>query len=196
MFEYLAPGAPFMTRMALSNRWLFEPLLERRLQSSPATAALLHTTVAPTMLQGSPKDNVLPQVARGWINFRIIPGDTSAGLMQHTRESVGALPVDLAWMQPVREPSATSSNTSTSWAIVAGLAADMAHAPVAPALLIGATDSRFMSTIASDIYKFGFMEVSLDDLHMIHGNNEHLTLRQLARLQDYFCRLIETSTSQ
>ena len=30
------------------------------------------------MLKGSPKENVLPQDATAWINYRIAPGDTSA----------------------------------------------------------------------------------------------------------------------
>jgi carboxypeptidase PM20D1 len=68
MVETVAPTAGFAVRMAVANRWLFEPLLVRQVGATPPGAALLHTTIAPTMLRGSPKENVLPQDATAWIN--------------------------------------------------------------------------------------------------------------------------------
>jgi hypothetical protein len=64
---------PFPVRMAVANAWLFKSLLIRQIGASPAGAALLHTTTAPTMLKGSPKENVLPQDATGWINYALRP---------------------------------------------------------------------------------------------------------------------------
>ena len=83
--------------MAVANEWLFGPLLVKQAGASPAGAALLHTTIAPTMLKGSPKENVLPQDATAWINYRIAPGDTSATVMARAKAAVGDLPVTLAW---------------------------------------------------------------------------------------------------
>src|SRR3546814_3895013 len=64
MIEALAAKKGGATKMAVANRWLFTPLLKRQLADSPSTAAAFHTTIAPTMLEGSPKENVLPQLAK------------------------------------------------------------------------------------------------------------------------------------
>lgn len=63
-------------KVAVANEWLFKPLLIKGFAASPAGAAMLHTTIAPTMLEGSPKENVLPEAAIARINYRIAPGDT------------------------------------------------------------------------------------------------------------------------
>jgi carboxypeptidase PM20D1 len=68
-------------------------------RQDPGGAAMLHTTIAPTMLKGSPKENVLPQDATAWINYRIAPGDSSAEVMAGPRSAVGDLPVKLAWVK-------------------------------------------------------------------------------------------------
>lgn len=49
------------------------------------------------MLEGSPKENVLPQEAKAVINYRIIPGQTGDDVMARAKSSVGDLPVTLAW---------------------------------------------------------------------------------------------------
>ena len=89
MMETLAPQGSFMIRMAMANRWLFEPLIIKQAAATPSGAALLHTTIAPTMLKGSPKENVLPQDATAWINYRIAPGDSSAGVLARAKAAVG-----------------------------------------------------------------------------------------------------------
>ena len=46
MFETLAPEMHGLQRVALSNLWLFEPMVQRQLPRSPATNAMLRTTTA------------------------------------------------------------------------------------------------------------------------------------------------------
>src|SRR5690606_15045731 len=67
MLEALAAAKGGTTRMAVANQWLFGPLLKRQIAAVPSTAAAFHTTIAPTMLEGSPKENVLPQTASALI---------------------------------------------------------------------------------------------------------------------------------
>ena len=71
MVRALAPDAPLLVRVAVANEWLFGKALVRQIAATAAGAATLHTTIAPTMLRGSPKENVLPQDATAWINYRI-----------------------------------------------------------------------------------------------------------------------------
>src|SRR3546814_19383858 len=97
MIEALAAKKGGATKMAVANRWLFTPLLKRQLADSPSTAAAFHTTIAPTMLEGSPKENVLPQSANALINYRIAPWKSSKDVMARAKAAGGAAKVDLAW---------------------------------------------------------------------------------------------------
>jgi carboxypeptidase PM20D1 len=193
MLKALAPQMPFTTRMAVANTWLFGPLVIGKFASSPAGASQLHTTIAPTMLQGSPKDNVLPQEAIARINYRIYPGQTADDVMARAKSAVGDLPVTLKWEGRVNNPSGVASTNAGGYRVIAALTQDMEHVPSAPALMIAATDSYRMSPIATDIYKFEFTRGDLSDTEMIHGANEHMTLQNLNRLTEFFARLMATT---
>ena len=195
MIKSLAPKAAFPVRMAVANQWLMKGLLVGQAGKSGAGAALLHTTIAPTMLKGSPKENVLPQDATAWINYRIAPGDTSATVMARAKAAVGKLPVTLAWNSPPNEPSPVSSTSSWGWKMVAATAGAVAQAPVAPSLVTAGTDSRFLTPVAKDVYRFQPVEFGMKDVEMIHGTNEHMTLQNLEKMVQFYARLIATASS-
>jgi carboxypeptidase PM20D1 len=195
MLRALGPQMSFPTRMAVANTWLFGPLVIGKFAATPAGAAQLHTTIAPTMLQGSPKENVLPQEAIARINYRIYPGDTADSVMTRAKAAVGDLPVTLAWEGRVNNPSAVASTSAGGYRVIAALAQDMEHVPAAPALMIGATDSYRMSPLGLDIYKFEFTRGSIKDTEMIHGTNEHMTVENLNRLTEFFARLMATTAA-
>jgi carboxypeptidase PM20D1 len=196
MLRTLAPTAAFPIKMAVANTWLFKPLLLKQIGATPAGAALLHTTIAPTMLKGSPKENVLPQDATAWINYRIAPGDTSAGVMARAKAAVGGLPVTLGWGETKVEPSPVSSTSSEGWKVLAAVARQAAGAPVAPSLVTAGTDSRYLQPAAHDVYRFQPMTFSIRDTGMIHGTNEHLTLANLQQCVQFYARLVATAASR
>jgi carboxypeptidase PM20D1 len=125
MIEVLAAKKGGVTKMAVANQWLFGPILKRQLTGSPSTAAAFHTTIAPTMLEGSPKENVLPQSANALINYRIAPWNRSSDIMARAKAAVGDAKVDLAWVKPPREPtrprrcsarcSSSAAPTAAAW---------------------------------------------------------------------------------
>jgi carboxypeptidase PM20D1 len=180
-------------RVAVANSWLFAPMLVKKMTATPAGAASLHTTMAPTMLRGSPKENVLPQDAAAWINYRIAPGNTAEEVMQRARDATRGLAVDLSWQGTAYDPSPVSSIDSDGYRLLAALAGDDGRVPVAPGLVTAATDSRAMTAIATDIYRFQPIVASLREFEMIHGTNEHLTLDNLQRTVEFYARLIATA---
>lgn len=193
MLKSLAPHSSTTIKVAAANTWLFSPLLVGQTAKTPVGAAMLHTTIAPTMLKGSPKENVLPQDATAWINYRIAPGDSSAEVMARAREAVGDLPVKLAWVKAPDEPTRISSTRSEGWKTLAALAGDESKAPVAPALMTAASDSRYMSPIADDIYRFQPLVLSVDATKMIHGTDEHVSIANIERMVRFYQRLVETA---
>ncbi len=192
MVRTLAPDAAPAVRMAVANEWLFAPLLVRQIGATPAGAASLHTTIAPTMLRGSPKENVLPQDATGWINYRIAPGHSAGEVLQHAEDATRGLGVDVEWVQPPYDPSPVSSITSDGYRVIAAAASDGGRLPVAPGLVNATTDSRHFATLANDVYRFQPLVASLGEIEMIHGTNEHLTLENLQRMTEFYGQVIAT----
>ncbi len=194
MIRAIAPETSLMTRVVVANTWLFGGLLKSQLAKSPASAATLHTTIAPTMLKGSPKENVLPQDATAWINYRIAPGQTRDDVMARARAATKGLAVDLSWEAPGgNDPSPVSSTSSEGWKLLAALASDGGKTPVAPGLVTAGTDSRYMTGVAKDVYRFAPMHASIAEFGMIHGTNEHMSLENLRRMTDFYTRLIATA---
>lgn len=191
--EALAPDLPFVQRLAVANAWLFRPLLVSTFAKTPQGAAMLHTTLAPTMLEGSPKENVLPQTARARINYRIAPGDTSADVMARARKAVAGLPVRLLWETPPNEPTPVSSTRSEGWRrVTSALAASYGGRPppISPGLVIAATDGRAMSGVAQDVYRLQPIRFALKDTGRIHGVNERLAVEDLRRMVEFYARLM------
>ena len=194
MVRALAPEAPLLVRVAVANEWLFGELLARQIGSTAVGAATLHTTIAPTMLRGSPKENVLPQDATAWINYRIAPGTTADDVMRRAADATQGLDVTLAWEGPAYDPSPVSSSTSQAYRVMAELAAGEARTPVAPGLVTATTDSRHLAGLAQDIYRFQPIVASIGELQMIHGTNEHMTTDNLRRTAEFYGRLVATVT--
>jgi carboxypeptidase PM20D1 len=195
MLEVLAARAGGVSKMALANRWLLTPQIKSQLAGTPAAEAMFHTTIAPTMLTGSPKENVLPQSASALINYRIAPWDNSAKVIERARAAVKGLPVTVEWTErPPREPTPVSSTTSQGWKlIVASAHADRPGMAFAPYLMIGGTDSRNMAAVSDDVYRFMPIEISSTDIKLIHGTNEHISLKNLENQIRFFARLIATA---
>ena len=157
-------------------------------------AAAFHTTIAPTMLEGSPKENVLPQTANALINYRIAPWNRSADIMTRAKNAVGDLPVALTWVKPPREPSRVSSTSSLGWKWIAAAArVDAPDAVLSLILVVGGTDGRSMEPVSQDVYRFMPMHFSLKETAMIHGTNEHMKIDSFKRMIDFYARLIATS---
>jgi carboxypeptidase PM20D1 len=194
MLESLAAQKGGMSKVAIANQWLLGGAVRKQIGASPAGRAMLHTTIAPTMLQGSPKENVLPQSASALINFRIAPWNTSNEVMAKAKRSIGGIPVDLSWAKEPREPSPVSSTKSDGWKMISATArAETPDAIVAPYLVVGGTDSRNMAPLSDDVYRFFAVRLKTKETAMIHGTNEHMTMDNLNRMIRFYARLIATS---
>jgi carboxypeptidase PM20D1 len=184
LLQALAPQLPQTTRLAAANEWLFSPLINQQLGADPRAAALMRTTVAPTMLEASPKENVLPGRASAMINFRLHPRDTSAEIMAAAQRAVRGVPgVTLEWASPPNEASPVSSTQSDSYALISAVAGAVGGgAPVAPTLVLGATDSRHYAGVADNIYRFTPALISDEEIEGVHNVNEKLSVENVGRM--------------
>ena len=197
MFDLVGRDLTLPYRIVMQNLWLTRPLLLHMLSRSPTTNAAIRTTTAPTVIQGSPKDNVLPLRARAIVNFRIIPGETPEDVLHHVRTTVDDRRVVTAWNGTPSPPSPISSTSSASYLILARtIRALQPDAIVAPSLVIGATDSRHYAGYARDVYRFLPLPLGPDDLERIHGKNERVGVHDYARAVAFMTKLIRDLSVQ
>ncbi len=195
-FESVGPEMPFVYRMLFANLWLFGGLVERQLVATPATNATVRTTTAATMLEGGVKENVLPTTARAVVNFRILPGDSVQGVIEHVRRAVNDPRVGIRPLDGSREPSPESPVDVPSFALLQRtIRAVFPNAVVAPYLTIGGTDARGYAPLTKNIYRFTPVIADYSDLVRIHGTNERLSLENYERSVQFFVQLIKNSGS-
>jgi len=198
MLEALAPEMPFSQRLVMANLWLFEPVVTGRLAADPASAALLRTTVAPTMLEGSPKDNVLPAEARAVVNFRLHPRDTIDGVLARVEETVADERVEV---EPAAEfssePSAVSPADGPAYRLVTDTIAQVVPgAAVAPSLVVGGTDARHYAGLTESVYRFLPYTIRPGDLARIHGTDERILLDDYERMVQFYVQLIRNASAR
>ena len=195
-FETLAPEMTGLNRVALSNLWLFGPLVESQLTKVPSMNATFRTTTALTVLNAGQAENVLPGRATALVNFRLLPGDASGEVIEHVVGTIANPAIKVERFGPFSEASRVAATDGPGYsAIVRTLAELHPDVVVAPGLMIGATDSRHFESIADDIYKFSPMRARLEDLKRFHGTNERISTANYVELIQFYHQLIGNASS-
>ncbi|MGE0312199.1 MAG: M20 family peptidase [Lautropia sp.] len=191
MFDAVVPGMTFAHRLVLGNLWLTAPLVRRQLEASPSTAALLRTTTALTVVNAGNKDNVIPGEARALVNFRILPGDSIAGVIDAARATVADPGVKIAVYKEAFEPTPSSSTDGEPYRRIAQAVRDIyPDTLVAPGLMIAATDSRHMAGLTDQIFRFSPIHAMPEDLKRFHGTNERIGVDDYVTLIRFYHHLI------
>lgn len=192
-FAALGAEMPFLKKMIFANLWLFQPVVEKQLAAKPSTNALMRTTTAVTMIEGGIKENVLPNTAWAVVNFRISPTDSVDSVISYVRNTINDDRISIEkYGEMLAEPSAISSTQSDSYQQLAK--AVRQHFPgaiVAPANVVGATDSRHYQGIADNIYRFMPVVLSKDDISRFHGHNERIAINDYQRLISFYYQILQ-----
>jgi carboxypeptidase PM20D1 len=180
MFDRIGPRLGPVQRAVFANLWLTSPLVLRTLEKSRTTNAMVRTTTAPTIFQAGTKDNVLPSYARTVINFRILPGDTVAGVLEHVRRVVDDSRVEVKVAGRFSaEPSAVSTIHSDSFRTIERTIRSVApDAIVAPYLVVVVTDARYYSSMSRNVFRFLPLRLTSRDLERMHGSDERIGIRE------------------
>jgi carboxypeptidase PM20D1 len=192
LFHVLGRMMPGLRGMMLRRADRLGRLAERRLSAERQTNALIRTTGAATVIEGGVKPNVLPQQARAVVNYRILPGDTVDGVLEHVRSVVG----DSVEVRPLEggfagDPPPVSETSSAAYRLVAGTIEDVfTDAVAAPWILMAATDGRHFARIADGVFRFAPFRLTPADMERIHGNGERVRVSDAERAVGFYSRLI------
>jgi carboxypeptidase PM20D1 len=190
MFETLAPEMGGFQRVALSNLWLFGPLVQAQLEQAASTNAMLRTTTALTIMKAGNAENVVPGQAEATVNFRLLPGDSIQGVMEHVKAKAGDR-FELYALPGAAEPSPVSPTSAAPYRqIERTIRSLFPDVIVAPGLMVAATDARHFAPVAQHIYRFSPVRAKPQDLSRFHGTNERIATANLAELVRFYHQLL------
>ena len=176
MFDEVSKHMPFGYRFLFANRWLFGGLLDSQMSSTPLINAMIRTTTAPTMLNGSIKSNVLPIEATALINFRLHPRDSIESVTEHVRRVVGSEQVEVRTLGGM-EASGVSSWESPGYEIISSSLSKVYGEVVSvPGIMIAASDTRHYSKVADNSFRFNPFSIVPEDMTGFHGTNESIAV--------------------
>ena len=192
MFDTLGRRSTFLYRMIFANLWAFGWVLDLLTRKTGGELnALVRTTVAFTQMRGSKAVNVIPPNAAIVSNLRLNPADTMDSALQYIRGVVNDPDVELKVLFGM-EPSRISRTDVEGWRIVCeAVSGTWPGCIVSPYLMVQCSDSRHYGLISDRVYRFSAMDMSAEERHMIHGNNERIRLEAVCRAVEFFMRVMK-----
>jgi carboxypeptidase PM20D1 len=179
----------FWKKMSLSNLWLFEKWVINDMSESPASNALIRTTIVPTVFNSGVRDNVIPTFATAYVNSRILPGQTSDDVLNFVIKAVNDDRVTIKKQTiSLMEPSPVTSFEHPSFKKLENIVYNaVPNAIVSPYLLIGATDSRYFRGFSEAVLNF----VPVADVKGFHGIDERIGKTDLTRSVHFYKQVIK-----
>jgi carboxypeptidase PM20D1 len=184
----------FMNRVASANMWLFEGVTKKVLSSDPGGAAMIQTTIVPTILKSGVKDNLIPAMASAIVNCRILPGETAQTVEDYICRVVSDDRIKIVKIGKFNsDPSAVTDTESAAFKRVeSAVYKTVPRVLPSPFLMIGATDSRHFRRLADGVVNF----LPMTDSKGYHGINERLPIRDLHRSINFMMVVIEESNQE
>jgi carboxypeptidase PM20D1 len=193
--ETVGAELPFNLRLIFANLWLFGGPVQLRLAASPETNAMVRTTAAVTVIEGGTKDNVLPEMARATVNYRVLSGDTIEDVRAHIVKVIGDPRVEVNIDPNNRFPPSHQSSTRTDpyARLQETIRAVFPGTVVIPFMVTAGTDARHYEPVCDNIYRFLPIRLIPRDLDRIHGIDERVGTKNYARVVVFYRHLIRTA---
>lgn len=157
--------------------------------------AATHNTIAPTIIHGGVKTNVIPDAVDLDLDIRTLPGQRAEDVTAMIMEALGDLAGAVEILRAADDPATASPTRTPLWDSIAKVSAALApEAVMVPSLMLGATDARFFRRAGMVAYGAGLFSdrISLTEFaSMFHGDDERVdseSLRLSAELWDGVAR--------
>jgi carboxypeptidase PM20D1 len=193
MFDTLGRRSSFVYRMIFANLWCFLPLLDAMCKKSGGELnAMMRTTCAFTMAEGSKASNVLPPRARMVANLRVINGATCEETLAALKSRLDDDGIQASIVQGMN-PSKVSETEGYGWEkLTSAIAQTWPEALISPYLMVACSDSRHYCAISDYVYRFSAMALSKEERGCIHGNDERIPTDKIVKTVQFYLRLMRS----
>jgi carboxypeptidase PM20D1 len=193
LYAGIGRAAPIYLQVAFANIWLFGPLLKRWLVRNPEMNASIRTTTALTIIHGGVEDNTIPAEAKATVNFRPLPGDSIAEVLEHARKVIGDERVQIRPVEgKFNEALPVSSNSAPPYAGLKQVVREtFDNPPVAPFVMLGGTDCQHFVPVCDAIYRFTSLVMDESFRGLEHGIDERIPVEGIAGMVKFYARLMQ-----
>ncbi len=192
MFDVMGRESTFLFRLIFANLWCFAPVLNLICRLSGGELnALVRTTCALTMAQGSKAYNVLPTQVTAGVNLRLICGDTIEAAMGRMEKIIGDHSVSLTFVSG-ENASRISQTGDGAWnRLEEAISAAYPGVIVSPYLMLAGSDSRHYSKFCDHVFRFSGMPLSKEQRGLIHNANERIPVSLIKGTVTFFAAVLE-----
>ena len=193
MFEYLGPEMSALYKTVFANTWLLDGVIQGLLSASPSTDALLRTTTAPTMLQGSDRENVLPKRASAVVNFRLLPGDTIDGVTQRVIKVIDdpRVTVKLYGGGAYEASPVSGTDTDAFRSFSQTIHEIFPEAVISPGMVNSGSDATRYTGLSPNVLRFLPQRLNSDEVVLIHGTDERISVDNYGEMINFYIQLIK-----
>ena len=191
MFTTLAPYMSLPYRMIFGNLWLTGPLLKRVMGSiSPQGGAMLQTTCAFTMAEGSDAANVIPQSASITANMRFVMHQPQKESLEIIQSIAKKYDLDMEVLYAHDCSPYVDTATEKYRFMVDTVRKVFPDAGISPYVMVGGTDARHFAPYCDCTLRFAPMIMDNQQMSSIHGLDENLNVTSLARGVAFYRQLL------
>jgi acetylornithine deacetylase/succinyl-diaminopimelate desuccinylase-like protein len=159
--------------------------------ANPEWNSMLRDTIAPTMLTGGVRPNVIPGEARAMLNIRLLPGDTITELVGNLTKLVNDPQLRFEVQPDAGLAAPTSALDNDFYAAITRVAAQQFNgAPVLPYQSPWATDSSQLRLHNVQAYGLWPFPMTPDDLKRMHGDDERIPTASFTKGVDVLVRIV------
>jgi len=170
-----------------------EQALRRLSEANPVWNSMLRTSIAPTILQGGFRSNVVPSEARATLNIRLLPGDSASDLVEKLRKLVDDPQIRFEIEPSTRQPAPPSSVDSELYRTIESVSAQVfAGAVTVPFMSAGATDSAQLRLRSVEAYGLLPFPLTEEDVRRMHADDERIPLDAFRQGIAYLYRIVDT----
>ncbi|MGA2767925.1 MAG: M20/M25/M40 family metallo-hydrolase [Candidatus Bathyarchaeia archaeon] len=173
-----------LLRNPIKSDQILDKLAQKDKYLAEELRARLRMTVAPTIIHGGVKENIIPSECEAVFDCRVLPGQTPTKALSQVKQLLKHAGLDKLSLETIRayEPSESPLNTSLYELIAHVLKEFEPQSGLAPVMLTGGTDSRFFRKMGSVCYGFHPIrpETSYSEMQQtIHGIDERISTENL-----------------
>ena len=146
--------------------------------------ACTHTTMAPTVMRGGTKTNVIPDRVDLDVDIRALPGQTADDVRSLLLDAIGPdLGAKVEIIELVDDPATLSPVDTPLWDALTAVSSRLSPGTTClPTMTSGATDARFYRRKGAIAYGFGLFSdrMTIDQFSaMFHGDDERIDIESL-----------------
>ena len=151
--------------------------------NEPRNAAVLFSTISPTMVNGGYRVNVIPSEVTATLDVRLLPDEDPEQFISALREVIDDENINVDWASRNMRPGASTPLDTDAFRVIEQVMQEIYGATVIPTMSTGATDMAYLRALGINCYGIG-PAIDAEDGPLgfgVHSDQERIIEAELYR---------------